>query len=493
MSRRHQHIPTYKPYDKSVPREVTGMDLTAEEISLQEVEYGAIKTIFLEEEPLTFYDKQLKIPAFHIHQKDDIDICSNFLAGRCQNTVCPQHHTVLPYTWQLRDSGTAEWSNVNEDAQEALERLYSDPKRAQVTGVHMGSQVLIDFTTMVVHQSKVFDHIRRIGTSSSTSDPFCTCYKFYYEEAEDIWTEYEPEFVIHIEEGLRNCNEKVYCSSLKFNYVLNLTKMYQKNVKTGTRRRMRVRPVFRSRVKMKSELWTLSSSRSNAFLLVNFSQSTIHPELRTSYPETWLISDTSADHEKIILKSDDGEYPHVYSYFHKTMPESKYIIMEITRIQNYFQWDKYKRKRNHMTRTLTASSINCVERHLFHGTEGSLVEAICRQNFDARVCGKHGTVYGQGCYFAKTASYSHSYATATTGDEQHYMFLAKVLIGRPAAGYSSLRRPPPLYPEDPASPLYDSCVSRLNDPDIFIVFDNDQFYPYFLIKYEKLKDLVILD
>lgn len=34
--------------------------------------------------------------------------------------------------------------------------------------------------------------------------------------------------------------------------------------------------------------------------------------------------------------------------------------------------------------------------YLFHGTDNSLVEAICEQNFDWRVCGVHGTVYGKG-------------------------------------------------------------------------------------------------
>lgn len=34
--------------------------------------------------------------------------------------------------------------------------------------------------------------------------------------------------------------------------------------------------------------------------------------------------------------------------------------------------------------------------YLFHGTDKLLVEAICEQNFDWRICGVHGTVYGKG-------------------------------------------------------------------------------------------------
>ena len=37
-----------------------------------------------------------------------------------------------------------------------------------------------------------------------------------------------------------------------------------------------------------------------------------------------------------------------------------------------------------------------VERRLFHGTDKNVVNAICRENFDWRVCGKNATAFGQG-------------------------------------------------------------------------------------------------
>ena len=36
------------------------------------------------------------------------------------------------------------------------------------------------------------------------------------------------------------------------------------------------------------------------------------------------------------------------------------------------------------------------EKQLFHGTDSKFIEAICLNNFDWRICGTHGTVYGQG-------------------------------------------------------------------------------------------------
>ena len=70
-----------------------------------------------------------------------------------------------------------------------------------------------------------------------------------------------------------------------------------------------------------------------------------------------------------------------------------------------------------------------VEKFLFHGTSHDVVDAICFQNFDFRVCGTNGTRYGKGAYFSKYASYSHIYSTADSKGH-YYMFLAKVLVGK---------------------------------------------------------------
>ena len=122
------------------------------------------------------------------------------------------------------------------------------------------------------------------------------------------------------------------------------------------------------------------------------------------------------------------------------------------------------------------------EKRLFHGTSPDAVEAICKQNFDWRLHGKNATVYGEGSYFAKNASYSHAYAKKDVNSSQ-FMFLALVLVGSYTTGHSSYRRPPPKKPSDPASDLYDSCVDSQSNPTIFVVFDTDQFYPEYLIEY----------
>ena len=127
------------------------------------------------------------------------------------------------------------------------------------------------------------------------------------------------------------------------------------------------------------------------------------------------------------------------------------------------------------------------EKRLFHGTSPETVEAICKQNFDWRLHGKNATVYGEGSYFALNASYSDAYAKEDA-NSCRFMFVAKVLVGSYAKGHSSYRRPPQKDPSNPASDLYDSCVDDKSNPTIFVVFDTDQFYPEYIIKYSHESD-----
>lgn len=66
------------------------------------------------------------------------------------------------------------------------------------------------------------------------------------------------------------------------------------------------------------------------------------------------------------------------------------------------------------------------EKQLWHGTEESILEKICMQNFDWRLVTKHA--YGKGSYFARDASYSSGY-TSCNAYGISAMFFADVLVG----------------------------------------------------------------
>ena len=123
------------------------------------------------------------------------------------------------------------------------------------------------------------------------------------------------------------------------------------------------------------------------------------------------------------------------------------------------------------------------ERQLFHGTNPDTAKAICQQGFDWRMCGKHGTAFGKGSYFACKANYSHCYAKHGISRGHKQMFVAKVVVGSYAKGDSSLTRPPPKDPSKPNSVLHDSCCDNTANPALFVIFENGQSYPEFLITY----------
>ena len=135
-----------------------------------------------------------------------------------------------------------------------------------------------------------------------------------------------------------------------------------------------------------------------------------------------------------------------------------------------------------MLRKLKATFYNQIEKLLFHGTTSDVLDAICKQNFDHRLRGKNETRYGEGSYFAVSASYSNN-NSSQSWETTRFMFLASVLTGKYKLGNQDFRRPPLKDPSNPASDLYDSCVDNESQPKIFVIFNDEQCYPFYLIKY----------
>uniref|UniRef100_H3AK28 Poly [ADP-ribose] polymerase n=1 Tax=Latimeria chalumnae TaxID=7897 RepID=H3AK28_LATCH len=432
---------------------------------------------------------------YHTHQAEGVAVCTEFLLGCCfYGKQCLQHHTTLPYHWQLQKAETQRWESVPEEAQELLERFYCDPEKEYIrmniqgrildkTVDHRSVRVLkLPFTTVykiaTPFPSASCNETPR-GTGAAWKCATCQCHP-------TLGTVFPHQpFVQCIEAALNQGASETRCSTLEHGYVLNLAEGYQQNVTTGTKRLICKRPVFQSPVLLLPQLRTLSGT--------SYMDGPSPPSLPLSaapngpYPETWISMDSSLDFLQVPMSMEDRGYRIVYGLFHKTMPESKYMILGIKRMQNQFLWDKYKRKREHMSRKMSEHEKLLNEKHLFHGTSSSAISAICKQNFDPRLSGKHATLYGQGSYFARRSVYSHRYAQKSP-DGAHYVFLSKVLVGKFTLGKPNMRRPPALCPENPSSDLYDSCVDSMTDPQIFVVFDNDQCYPYFIIKYKEIEE-----
>ncbi|KAJ8280477.1 hypothetical protein GJAV_G00055040 [Gymnothorax javanicus] len=438
---------------------------------------------------------------YHTHQGDAVSICVDFLQGVCvYGSDCGHHHTVLPYHWQIRRADTQIWQSMSDDSQEQLERLYCNPDNEQVRLKFQGRMFTLDFGTMRVCDLH-FDQVRRLSTPAcsvtmptlSIPTPNCHTVWKYYCRDNFGWREYSEPVVRLIEEASGRGLKEVRFITLQNQYILNIWEGFQQNAVFGFRRQIKKRPLFLSSVMLMPYLQTLgglgspgpSPSPSPGPLPLS---PTSHAPPK-AYPETWLPMGSCQDFLQVPVSKEDRSYRTVYSLFHKTVSETRFRILKILRVQNPFLWEKYKRKKEYMSRKMSEMDRMLNERHLFHGTSQDVVDGICKHNFDPRVCGKHATMFGQGSYFARKAVYSHNFSKRSSKGV-HCMFLAKVLTGKFTVGNPSMRRPPPLHPGNLSSDLFDSCVDNWVDPQIFVIFNDDQSYPYFIIQYEEVSNTV---
>ncbi|NXO66680.1 PAR12 polymerase, partial [Phainopepla nitens] len=206
---------------------------------------------------------------------------------------------------------------------------------------------------------------------------------------------------------------------------------------------------------------------------------------RPVYPPQWDQTALPDIGFKLIqLSCDSQEYREIKKLFEMTMKD--YCINQLQRIQNPTLWDIFQWQREKMKKLQQLKGVN--ERLLFHGTSPSHVSAICEQNFDWRLCGTNGTLFGKGSYFARDASYSHEYCSSRRG--RYSMFVAQVLVGDFVRGCPEYCRPPPRNKN--SNRLYDSCVDDPTDPSIFVIFEKQQIYPAYILEYSIEPSCVVL-
>ncbi|KAI1888559.1 hypothetical protein AGOR_G00186420 [Albula goreensis] len=410
--------------------------------------------------------------------------------------TCKMHHTPYPFHWQLRCSDTHQWVNVSLSAQVTLEKLYCDVDRETIklqdSWEQAGTDVFtLNFHTMRLRNSDKYDKVRRLSTSSDTErNPFLSTEWNFYWWNNSSWEKYETE----LSKGLLGAMEagESWCRFHigKQMYEVDFSSMTQKNVTTGFQRRVQRRPTFHSPFSLKSNLKTVVLVDTSTPVSQDLSSLNVDPlqEFSSWYPPVWTLTPDQG-YSLVEVPPNSKAYQSIHSMFHQTLSENKVEIISILQVQNVFQWDKYQRQKQHM-QSRSPDQAGSLERHLFHGTTEDSAKEICQNNFDPRVSGKNGVAYGRGSYFARDASYSFKYAASSCQERCQHMFLAKVLVGNMTAGNSSYTRPPPLDPSNSGYELYDTCVNQIPNPSIFVVFDSCQCYPYFLIRYKVVPDIV---
>ncbi|XP_013367118.1 PREDICTED: poly [ADP-ribose] polymerase 11 isoform X3 [Chinchilla lanigera] len=154
----------------------------------------------------------------------------------------------------------------------------------------------------------------------------------------------------------------------KFSYKIDFAEMKQTNLTTGKQRLIKRAP----------------------FSITAFSY--ICENEAIPMPPHWENVNTEVPYQLISLHSQTHEYNEVASLFGKTMDRNR--IERIQRIQNLDLWEFFCRKKAQLKKKRGIPQIN--EQMLFHGTSSEYVEAICIHNFDWRINGIHGALFGKG-------------------------------------------------------------------------------------------------
>lgn len=446
-----------------------------------------------------------------VSEADQNEICLYFLRSGCSfKDKCIRVHHHLPYKWQILQADGVTWSDLAN--QEEIEKAFCNPANdMSITQSSSGSQV-VSFVSMTCEGSSV----RRLSTASSVTKPphfkLTTQWLWYWKNDVGDWTEYgkgEGDSILNkatssndrpwltdffaslwlqkndaqltpavksdkarlVAKVTSEILENAYLSdnagefsftSDTHQYILTFKGMYQRNLIYKTIREVRRRPGFVAAQDVTSKKGSESSDSTTSSVEV---------------PSYWdKGSLPSLTYMRVPLQSSSKEYQRVTLLFARTMPRN--TIHNIERVQNISLWRVFQWQKEQMKGRNGGKDVD--ERYLFHGTDESLIEPICDQNFDWRVCGSHGTLYGKGSYFARDASYSDRYAQPKTSRRKK-MFMALVLVGEFTKGKSSFVRPPQKNNNNQG--FYDSCVDSETNPAIFVVFEKFQVYPEYIIEY----------
>ncbi|XP_005415808.1 protein mono-ADP-ribosyltransferase PARP14-like [Geospiza fortis] len=199
----------------------------------------------------------------------------------------------------------------------------------------------------------------------------------------------------------------------------------------------------------------------------------------TVLPPTWDPMEN--EQLKIVeLKPDSREYKDVQGRFLQTC--QLFRIEKIERIQNQYLWKNYQIKKCEIDKK---NSNRNNERLLFHGTGQESLTLINKQGFNRSYAGMHAANFGNGTYFAVNASYSaNDFYSRPDVNGKKYMYLARVLVGEYSLGKKGSITPARKNVSNSVD-LYDSSTDNVSQPSMFIIFNDIQAYPEYLITFTR--------
>ncbi|KTF88895.1 hypothetical protein cypCar_00027970 [Cyprinus carpio] len=158
------------------------------------------------------------------------------------------------------------------------------------------------------------------------------------------------------------------------------------------------------------------------------------------------------------LDADSDEFQNVVKDFYDTLRDNhnKIRIIKVDKMMNKLLHEQYRLKKVSIERS---SSEAQVERTLYHGTSETSVKEICIHGFNRSFCGKN--------------------------DGHKFIFVARVLTGDFTVGKYDYKTAP--LKESSGVPVrYHSVTDQINTPTLFVIFNDTQAYPEYLITCKKI-------
>uniref|UniRef100_A0A3Q1CRV3 Poly [ADP-ribose] polymerase n=1 Tax=Amphiprion ocellaris TaxID=80972 RepID=A0A3Q1CRV3_AMPOC len=168
-----------------------------------------------------------------------------------------------------------------------------------------------------------------------------------------------------------------------------------------------------------------------------------------------------------------------YSDVEKEMKKTGLAANIISRVQNTTLFQSYQLMKKQLE---VKNKHKNNERLLFHGTGSSAIDLINKQGFNRSYAGAHGVMYGNGSYFAVDPRYSAQGYAQPDANGHKRMYQARVLVGDFTKGHSGLITPPAKGSGN-SSDLFDSVADNKTNPTMFVIFNDIQAYPEYLITF----------
>ncbi|KAL0962201.1 hypothetical protein UPYG_G00337040 [Umbra pygmaea] len=295
--------------------------------------------------------------------------------------------------------------------------------------------------------------LKRISTTMSDDEILRTVQWVWHDPVvSGTKTPYPPDATVFIEKAWKMRQKTVDILLDNQPHIMNFEKMQEFNVASGK---------------------SVTISRK----MLSSGESDIQDEdysLLSSLPDTSRVTE------------DSDEFQDIVKAFYETIQEyhNKIKIIKVEKLTNRLLYNQYKLKKASMNQGVYASE---VERTLYHGTSENSVKEICVHGFNRSFCGKNATVYGQGVYFAVNSALSVQNQYSPPNANGHkFVFVAKVLTGDFTQGSHSMKTTP--LKESSDIPLrYDSVADKTDNPSLFVIFNDTQAYPEYLITCQKIQ------